>query len=328
MLHGLYWLLNNLADDGPVALVRGRRALVRRRVDPLPQLPRAAARRGRRGGPCDHPQRRRDDAGSGAARRQLPRRAYCDRRRSARRRPATLCERRLGTAVADEFAAACHEATAGNPFLLEALLRDARDQGLATDARSAARVRRIGPAAVAQAVLLRLTGAPPAATAIVRALAILGDGASVAEAAGLAAIGEDEAARAVDLLVALAILAPARPARVRASDRPRVGLRGHRCARAGAGARRRGRVAHRRRRARGADRRPARRDRADRRSRARGAAAPRRRRRAAARRAERRRRLVDARARRAAGGAGAGRRAGRARLGRAADRRRRGRSIT
>ncbi len=66
---------------------------------------------------------------------------------------ATLCERRLGRAVAPEFAAACRTATSGNPYFLEALLREAHQQRLATDARAAARVRDIAPAAVARAVL-------------------------------------------------------------------------------------------------------------------------------------------------------------------------------
>jgi hypothetical protein len=121
---------------------------------------------------------------------------------------ATLCERRLGTKVADDFAAACRKATGGNPFFLEALLREAKEQNVSTDARDAVRVRRIGPAAVAQAVLLRLSAAPAAATALVRAVAVLGDGASLAEAAGLAGLAEEEVARAADLLVALAILSP------------------------------------------------------------------------------------------------------------------------
>ena len=91
---------------------------------------------------------------------------------------AALCERRLGTSVAGEFATACHEATGGNPFFLEALLREAGEQEFPTESSEATRVERIGPAAVAQAVLLRLSGAPAAATALVRAVAVLGDGAS------------------------------------------------------------------------------------------------------------------------------------------------------
>lgn len=119
-----------------------------------------------------------------------------------------LCERRLGRKVAHNFAAACRDATGGNPFFLEALLREAKEQNLATDGRDAARVRRIGPTAVAESVLLRLSGAPVAGGAVVRAVAVLGDGASLTEVAGLAELAEEEVARTADVLVALAILRP------------------------------------------------------------------------------------------------------------------------
>jgi DNA-binding CsgD family transcriptional regulator len=122
---------------------------------------------------------------------------------------ATLCERVLEDGVAPAFAEACCEATGGNPFFLEALLREARELGLPGDAGGAQRVRELGPAAVAQAVLLPLSGRPESATALVRAAAILGDGASLTEAAALAELPEEEAAGAADLLVTLGILTPA-----------------------------------------------------------------------------------------------------------------------
>ena len=121
---------------------------------------------------------------------------------------AGLCEQRLGAHVGKEFAAACREATGGNPFFLEALLREASEQKRSTGSRDEVDVRRIGPAAVAQAVLLRLSGAPAATTALVRAVAVLGDGAGLAEAARLADVDQDEAAGAADLLAGLAILRP------------------------------------------------------------------------------------------------------------------------
>jgi DNA-binding CsgD family transcriptional regulator len=119
---------------------------------------------------------------------------------------ATLCDRRLETSVAREFAAACREATGGNPFYLEALLREATTRGLSGNRREAAQVRRLGPAEVARAVRVRLSAAPKAAAALVSAFAVLGDGAAVAEAAQLADLAPDEAARATDSLIALAIL--------------------------------------------------------------------------------------------------------------------------
>ncbi|HTE62536.1 MAG TPA: AAA family ATPase [Solirubrobacteraceae bacterium] len=205
MLHGLYWLLNNLSDDSPVMLAiddlhwsdtESLRFLsyLARRLDGLPLAVLASTR-----------------AGEGQIA-ELARLAAGPETVVLRPGPlsieatATLCEQRLGPGVAPEFASACRDATDGNPFYLEALLREAREQGLSTDAREAAGVRGIAPVAVAQAVLLRLSGRPAPLTTLVRAVAVLGDGASVAEAAELAGIAEAEAARAADLLAALAIL--------------------------------------------------------------------------------------------------------------------------
>ncbi len=208
MLHGLYWLLNNLADEGPMALsvddlhwsdTESLRFLnhLAPRLDGLPVTVLATTRPGE------------GDTG------ELARLAAAPETMAMRPRPlsneatATLCERELASEVAPDFAEACREATGGNPFFLEALLRETLEQRFATDARGAVRVRGIGPAAVAQAVLLRLSGKPAAATALVRAVAVLGDGTDLPEAAGLAEIADEEAKRAADLLIKLALLRPA-----------------------------------------------------------------------------------------------------------------------
>ena len=61
---------------------------------------------------------------------------------------------------------------------------------------------------VAQALRLRLTEAPPAASAVVRAVAVLGDGAGIEEVAELAALDRSAAAAAADVLANAEILAP------------------------------------------------------------------------------------------------------------------------
>jgi DNA-binding CsgD family transcriptional regulator len=205
ILHGLYWLLNNLANAGPVVLsvddlhwsdTESLRFLnyLAPRLDGLPLALLASTRSGENVPP------------------DLARLAAGPETTLLRPGPlsieatATLCERRLGAPVAGEFATACHEATGGNPFFLEALLRESIERKLPTDSGEENRVRGIGPAAVSQAVLLRLSGRPAATTALVRALAVLGDGASLSETARLAELGEEEAARAADLLISLEIL--------------------------------------------------------------------------------------------------------------------------
>ncbi|MBA3567495.1 MAG: AAA family ATPase, partial [Actinobacteria bacterium] len=131
ILHGLYWLLNNLADEGPVALFvddlqwsdpESLRFLIflAPRLDGLPVAVFASTRSG----------------GSVAA--DLARLAAGPETTLLRPRPlsveatAALCERSLRASVADEFATACHTATGGNPFFLEALLREAGERGFPT----------------------------------------------------------------------------------------------------------------------------------------------------------------------------------------------------
>ncbi len=207
MLHGLYWLLSNVADERPLALavddihwsdpesLRFFNYLTPR-LDGLPLAVLASTRSGEHLAP------------------DLARLAAGPETTVLRPRPlstgatATLCKRGLGEGVAPEFVSACRDATGGNPFFLGALLREVSEQGLSPDSREAARVRGIGPASVAEAVLLRLDDRPAAATALVRAVAVLGDGATLAEAAGLAALEEDEATDAADLLTTVAILRP------------------------------------------------------------------------------------------------------------------------
>ena len=207
MLHGLYWLANNLSDEGPVALsvddlhwadTESLRFLnyLSPRLDGLPLAVLASTRPGE------------GEAGELARLAAAPETTVLRPAPLSTEATARLCERRLGAGVAPEFAAACREASGGNPFYLEALLREAAEHGVSTDSGEAARVSRIGPAAVAQAVLLRLSGRPAAATALVRAVAVLGDGATLAEAAELAGLAEAEAVGAADQLVALAILGP------------------------------------------------------------------------------------------------------------------------
>ena len=207
MLHGLYWLLVNLAEERPVALSvddlhwcdpESLRFLnhLAPRLDGLPVVVLATTRSG-------------DWVETEVARLAAgPETTVLRPQPLSVEATVVLCEDTLGPGVGSTFAAACREATGGNPFFLEALLREVREQGLSTDAGDAVRVRRIGPAAVAQAVLLRLSSGPASAGPLVRAAAVLGDGASLGEAADLAGLGDDEAARAADRLVALEIVEP------------------------------------------------------------------------------------------------------------------------
>lgn len=204
-LHGLYWLLNNLSRERPMVLciddlqwadpetVRFLGYLAPR----LDGLPLAVVASVRPQSNVTADMARLLAAPEGITLRPGPLSVEAT---------AVLCERELGAAVAQDFAEACHGATGGNPFFLQTLLREARELRYLTDASQVAQVRRIGPTAVARAVLVRLATAPAAVIALVRAISVLGDTASVLEAARLADVDDDAAARAADLLVELAIL--------------------------------------------------------------------------------------------------------------------------
>lgn len=205
MLHGLHWLLDNLAEQRPVAIVvddlhwsdaESLRFLnyLAPRLAELPVAVLASARSGEPAGP------------------DLTRLAAGPETTVLRPRPlstgatANLCRRRLGEGISPELASACRRATGGNPFFLDALLREVGERGIAPDSPDAAGVHEIGPASVADSVLLRLAGKPQRVTRLVRAVAVLGDGAGLAEAAQLAGLAEPEAVKASDELAAVAIL--------------------------------------------------------------------------------------------------------------------------
>ena len=102
----------------------------------------------------------------------------------------------LGSADPD-FAAACHHATGGNPFLLEQLVSEVRAEGIEpTGCERRRGWRRSGPDTVRASVLLRLERLPSAGGPVARALAVLGEhDISVRDVATLAGVPEDDSRR-------------------------------------------------------------------------------------------------------------------------------------
>ncbi|HEY8584812.1 MAG TPA: AAA family ATPase, partial [Capillimicrobium sp.] len=201
-LHGLYWLLSAMTADRPLLLavddlhwadaasVRFL-AYLSPRLDGLPVSVVATARPGE---------------GDGGLLARVASAPEVEVVRPAALSPAAtlaLCRRALPGAAEATLADACHEATAGNPFFLEALLGEIRDRQVPPAPDT---IRRIGPASVARSVLLRLSGAPLEATRLVRAVAVLGDGATLEEAAALSGLAPGDVAPAADVLAALGIL--------------------------------------------------------------------------------------------------------------------------
>ena len=211
-LHGLFWLTANLAAEGPLCLSIddlhwSDRASLRflayleRRLEGLGVLITAAARM--------------EDPGTESRLiwelAQDP--AAVSIRLSALSEEAVgeLVRDRLGAGAESAFCAACHRASGGNPLLLGELLKTMRAEGVTPDAAHAGTIREIGPRAVARTVLLRLGRLPPDAVAVARAIAVLGDGASLPATASLANLDERSVADGTRALIAAEILRPGPP---------------------------------------------------------------------------------------------------------------------
>ena len=130
--------------------------------------------------------------------------------------PAPLGERavaellaRDGAGTVDErFARACHHASGGNPFLLTELERALREERVPFTAAGAERVGEMNPPQVARAVRTRLAHLRPEARALARAAVVLGDGAPLELVAELAALDRPVAAAAVDDLRIAGLVEP------------------------------------------------------------------------------------------------------------------------
>ncbi len=186
-LYGLYWLAANLAAEQPLLIVvddahwadapslRFLDALARR-VEDLPVLLAIGAR----------------PAEPGAEQALLD--GFATAPVTHLHRPQALTEAGVTAFVQAKldaeppFVEACFETTRGNPLLLTELLRAAPFHGRADEAEA---VRTTVPRGVAA----RIRTLSPAALAVARATAVLGDATSLTRVAALARLGEAEAAR-------------------------------------------------------------------------------------------------------------------------------------
>jgi DNA-binding CsgD family transcriptional regulator len=211
-LHGLFWLMLNLAADRPLVLVVDDLhwcdrpslrflAYITRRLEGLPVLLGVTLRTTEPGAdPALLSEIANDLATSTVRPGPLTDDAV-----------GSLVHAALGGEAADTFCAAVHTATGGNPLLVRQLLRALEAEGVQPDAASAGVVREIGPAAVARTVLVRLARLPREALAVARAVAVLGEGASLAAVAALADVDEDAVAQAAGTLARAEILRPEPP---------------------------------------------------------------------------------------------------------------------
>jgi DNA-binding CsgD family transcriptional regulator len=111
------------------------------------------------------------------------------------------------------FVDACSELTSGNPFLVGELVRSCAEEGVEARNAAVSRIRTLVPRTVARSVLVRMARLPESAVRVARAVAVLGGGAELRYAAPLAGVEEFTAAQAADLLCAIEVLVPGRPLR-------------------------------------------------------------------------------------------------------------------
>jgi predicted ATPase/DNA-binding CsgD family transcriptional regulator len=117
--------------------------------------------------------------------------------------------------VDDRFARACHHASSGNPFLLTELERTLREEQVPFTAAGATRVGEVTPPQVARAVRARLARLSPAGRALARAAVVLGDDSPLELASELAGLERRAAAAAADELAAAGLVEPGRSIRFR-----------------------------------------------------------------------------------------------------------------
>jgi len=121
---------------------------------------------------------------------------------------STLIEEALQQEPDPAFAMTCHEITGGNPFLLTELGRELVDQGIDPRAGSIDAARGLAPERVAQTVRARISRLTSEASALARAVAVLGDGCELSLAVKLAGIDREGGRQTADALRRAAILDP------------------------------------------------------------------------------------------------------------------------
>jgi DNA-binding CsgD family transcriptional regulator len=200
-MHGLYWLTANLAERAPLLIAVDdaqwadgmslRFVLyLARRVTDLPVLMLVAAQPA-----AEH--------GHGGLLARLGALAGV-----AWLRPAPLSESDVGRLIAERglrdadprFVGACHHASGGNPFLVSELLAGLGAKAASGSAGDAALVAEFTPEGIVRWVLARLTALGEDAGRLASALAVLGPGALLADAAVLAGLEPQAAAPVADTL--------------------------------------------------------------------------------------------------------------------------------
>lgn len=212
-LHGLYWLTANLAEREPLLLAIDDLqwcdlASLRWLGYLLPRLEglEVAVLVALRAEPPSH-------GGTSLLTRVLSDPAVTVLRPDALTVEATA--RLLADATAsdinDAFAAACQQATGGNPLLVRELVRCIVADGLEPLASNVPRVQEVAALAGWRAVAARFAGLPSGAKQLAEAVAVLGDDVDPQIAGALAGLAPDEVSDAGAALARVDLLRPSTP---------------------------------------------------------------------------------------------------------------------
>jgi DNA-binding CsgD family transcriptional regulator len=206
-VHGLYWFCSNSAELGPILIsvddsqwadTPSKRFLLylAHRLEKLPIVLVLTHRQGE-GSP-----ELLDELSSESATRLLHPQPL------GQKSVARMLDGWFSEPPADVLVSSCHSATGGNPFMLWELLRGLKEHGLKPRGRTAEQITQLRLPSVSKSVMRRLKQLPPGAVEFARALALLGSGASMQNAADLAGLSASDAAKALDLLAEIDILKP------------------------------------------------------------------------------------------------------------------------
>ncbi len=209
-LHSLYWLVVNLADQGPLLVLVDDCQWVdldslrfvsylAQRIEGLPVAMVLASRS------PDTPMS--EGASLWSQLTARPSAVALYPRPLSESAAVALARERLGAEADEEFCRACHAATDGNPLFLRELLQGLTAAAVVPSAAAASEVQSVGPASVSRFVLHRLAALGPSATELARSVAVLGDESDLQLAARVSGLTEAGARDAADDLVRADIFA-------------------------------------------------------------------------------------------------------------------------
>jgi DNA-binding CsgD family transcriptional regulator len=207
-LHALYWLLANLSDDSPLLVVVDDAqwadqaslrffAFLLPRLSELPVVMLVCAR-----------QEEWQPESLFAATASDPGVRPLTPQPLTPEASALLIRQRFGQRAANEFCAACHAVTSGNPFMLSTLVDELISDDTPPFSESVEAVLAMSPRTVTRAIVARLGRLSAAARSVARALAILGSDASAEETGELVGFPAGEVRQAALELERVAILDP------------------------------------------------------------------------------------------------------------------------